>query len=195
MPYINLIQDQRIASRSRESQARLALFGFAAIAGIAFMIYAMLFARVVLESGTLNRTEDGLTRLKPSLAQIDSNKKAEADLTPRLQSLQDAQAMTDRWTRILNHLSVQTPPGVWITSLRSTAVDVTQPVAVVIVGAGTDQAAISEFTLRTQNQPDLDNVELKYTEEQKAPTGISYQFEIDATIKGTEPPKAVAMKP
>ncbi len=187
MPYINLIQEQRAVTRRNEIRARSGFFAFVGITSLAVLGYGALF----LQTADLNSRESKLLfelqRLEPVKKQIDANKAIEADLHPRLTSLEEGQALTDRWVHILDHFTTQTPANTWITNLRSQSNDPQRPVALVVSGMSTGQEPVGEFMLRTQNEPNLEAVTLKYTNEKTTLAGPAIEFELGADVKGTAP--------
>ncbi|HTQ09338.1 MAG TPA: PilN domain-containing protein, partial [Fimbriimonadaceae bacterium] len=128
----------------------------------------------------------------PITKQIDQNGKDLAELTPRLKTLQDAAVSTGRWDRILTHLTVQTPTATWLTGIRCEASDPTKPVQVDFSGIGASQSPIGEFMLRLQNLDDLDDVNLKFTNEKLISASKAIEFEIDANLTGTAEQKVKA---
>jgi Tfp pilus assembly protein PilN len=185
MPLINLIEEQRLAVRKAERAARLAFFGFVG----STMLGVVAIGFLVFQSERLKSQESELraqiVRVKPILAQIEANKADIAAMNPRLETLEGAQQITDRWARILAHLTVQTPDSTWLTSLRSTAADPAKPIEVSLAGLSTHQEPVGEFILRLQGCEDLDTVTLKYTQEKVEQSGKAVEFEIGAGIAGT----------
>lgn len=133
-----------------------------------------------------------LNKLSPIIAQIEENEKEQGTLTPRLQTLQQAQQQTDRWTHILQHLRTQTPSETWLTAMQSSALQADKPTSLVIQGVSRAQEPIGEFILRIENEPDLENVALHYTQEKHSTTGNkAIDFEMAADISGSEDQKPV----
>jgi Tfp pilus assembly protein PilN len=121
--------------------------------------------------------------------QIESIKQLESELQPRLTSLQDAQQLTDRWIHILDHFTTQTPRNTWLTNLRSAANDPQRGVMVTLIGMSTAQDPVGEFMQRAQNEPNLENLVLKYTNEKPTLAGPAIEFELEAEVAGTAPKK------
>ena len=91
MPMINLIEEQRLAAIKDERKAQSAFLTFVG-AGV---LTAIAFGFFSFEKDKLHREEArmkaDIQKLAPVLAQIDSNTKESADLSPRLTTLEEAQ--------------------------------------------------------------------------------------------------------
>ena len=185
MPYINLIQEQRLLVSGNERKARSFFLLFAGILAASGAAYGFLSMETMFVSRQADGIQQQNKKNEPLVKQIKQNGKDLADLTPRMKTLQDAQTITDRWNHILNHLAVQTPQSAWLTGLRCMAADPTKPIQVNILGIAPAQSPIGEFILRLQNLPDLDNVTLKYTNEKLVASSKAVEFEVDSDMVGT----------
>ncbi len=192
MPFINLIADQRFAIQQRVKQSRIAFLGAAAVASIGVVSFGYLSYLAGSEGAHLAQLNSEQEKTYPLQQQIAANSKAEDDLKPKLQTLQDAQTITAKWSDILGHLTTQTPAGLWLTNIRSAGTDPTQPVEANFIGDSTSQALISDYVFRLQNCDSLTNVTLKFTEQKATSSQKKTDFEIDAQVVGTadQKPKA-----
>lgn len=185
MPYINLIQEQRLAAQASERKARSFFFIFVGALTVSVLSYGFLSVESMLVGGQAAAIDTQNKKNLPLVKQIEKNTKDLAELTPRLNTLQDAQTVTDRWNRILSHLVVQTPSTAWLTAIHCMSTDPTKPTQITFSGVSTAQAPIGEFIMRLQNLPDLDNVNLKYTNEKLISTTRATEFQLDCDIVGT----------
>ncbi len=187
MPLINLIETRRIAARREERGVRIGLFTLCGTASVCILGYGFLF----LQAEGLSQEEQTLTatkaKLEPLLKRIDEDERERADLEPRLKSLVDAQKLTGRWGRILQHMTLNTPSGTWLTAVRCT-VEAEKPVSISLAGVGKDQAHAAEFMMRVQNASDLENVHLNFTQEKMLEKESAIEFEVGGDIVGTTPP-------
>ncbi|RYG88876.1 hypothetical protein EON77_00050 [bacterium] len=187
MPLINLIETRRIAARREERGVRIGLLTFCSTTAICILGYGFLFLQtegLVQEQRTLTAAKE---KLAPLLKRIDEDEKERSDLEPRLKTLGDAQKLTGRWGRIMQHMTTNTPRGAWLTSVRCVA-QPDKPVSIALGGVGQDQSEAAEFMMRLQNDPDLDNVQLNFTQEKMLDKTSAIEFEVGADITGTEPP-------
>lgn len=197
MPHINLIEVRRIAARRAEKNVRVGLLTLSGTAAVCIVGYGYLF----LQAEGLNQEESRLAaakkKLDPLLKEIASDTEERSGLEPRLKSLTDAQTLTGRWGRILQHLTLNTPKGAYLTAVRCVGSDATQPVSLSLAGVGRDQADAAEFMMRVQNASDLENVQLRFTQEKVMDKSKAIEFEVGADIAGTTPeqPKAKEEKP
>jgi len=194
MPLINLIQEQRLAAKRDETRARSYFFGFVGIGILSVGGYLTLLLQTELLQGQEMKMRAEIQKVKPLLAQKDANDKQFQELSPRVKTLEDAQLITARWDRLLTHLSKQTPAHTWVTGMRCTASDPEKPITVSFVGVGTSQVPVGEFILRLQNSTDLENVQLKYTQDKIINLEHAVEFEIDADIAGSVDKKDTVKK-
>lgn len=194
MPLINLIQEQRLAIRRDETRARSYFFAFVGLGVLSVGGYLA----TLLETDHLGVEEmqikAQIQKIKPLIAQIDANDEKYSELSPRVKTLEDAQLFTARWDRILNHLSTQTPPHTWLTAVRCTAADPDKPISVAFIGMAEAQEPIGEFILRLQNSQDLENTQLKYTQEKMVNQSKGIEFEIDSDVAGSAEVKDAVKK-
>ena len=185
MPLINLIQEQRLALMREQRRARslFLLFTGTLVASVGtYGALAFQSDRLEQEAAKLN-TE--IQRMAPLLAQIEKQDNERKALLPRLKSLEDAQATSERWSRILYHVSTQTPPDVWLTGFRSVSNDPSAPVMVTFQGMAMAQEPVGEFILRLQNAEDLERVNLKFTQEKLVNATRTKEFQLEAAVVGT----------
>ncbi|CAN5506653.1 hypothetical protein BH11ARM1_BH11ARM1_08840 [soil metagenome] len=189
MPNINLIQEKRALSHRAEVRARTGFLTFVAIVVVSGLSFLMLLTK----SGALQSEEADLNaqlqKLQPSVSIIENNQKRMRELEPRLTSLQEAQGLTQKWVRILTHFENQMPKDTWLTQIRSVGSDPEKPIAITLNGLSMSQDPISEFILRTQNEPDLSSIALGFTNERVGAYGQTIEFEIGGELAGSAPDK------
>jgi Tfp pilus assembly protein PilN len=190
MPFLNLIQEHVLAAKRERKRSRFALLTLtltaaAALGGNGYCLYEA--DQVGAEISHLKAQAE---KHKEMLAQIELNRREMLDIAPRLDTLGNAQVMTKRWSTILDHLAKQTPPGAWLTAVRSTASSPEQPLQTSFQGLSTRQELVGEFILRLQACMELENVSLKFTAEKIASQGKGIEFDVIANVAGTAEKKA-----
>ena len=183
MPFINLIQEQRLAIRRDETRARAFLYAFGGVAGLSVLAISGLFIQSEALKADENRLKVELQKIKPMNEQIAKINTTYNDLHPRVTTLQDAQTITHRWDNILTHLTTQTPNKIWLTAVRCTASDPEKPVTISLTGIADAQEPVGEFILRLQNLEDLENIQLRFTQEKIAASFKGTEFQLDTDIK------------
>jgi Tfp pilus assembly protein PilN len=185
MPLINLIQEQRLAARKNEQAARLFFMTF--VSSAALSVVSLGFLTFLKESADSEQSALSVKaqKLKPILDEIETNLSEYGKLSPRLKTLEDAQETTNRWNRIMAHLSTQTPTETWLTQIRAMQSDPKTPVQISFTGLSARQELIGEYILRLQGCTDLLNVGLKFSQEKNVQLGRQLEFEIGADIDGT----------
>lgn len=190
MPLINLIQEQRLAEKRGESKSRAFFMGFVGSAVVGLGAVGFLMFKTEQAQGEKSTLEANAQKLKPLLTKIEETE-AEYNLVgPRVETLQAARGLTDKWDRLLNHLTVQTPDKVWLTSIRGQAQDPKQPITISFGGLANKQELIGEFQLRLQGSPDLENVNFKFSQEKPVANTHILEFAIDAALKDTTEEKS-----
>lgn len=185
MPYINLIQEQRLARKRNESKTRTFTFVFLGAAVASVLGFGFFYLQSALYHAEKSRLEAQLARNAPLIAQIGEYQAQYAELAPRLKTLEDAQLVSARWGRIMTHIAHQTPKPAWLTAVRVQANDPAKPISLSFIGVAPAQEPISEFILRMQNSKDLENVNLKFTQEKMVNALKAVEFEVTADIVGT----------
>lgn len=189
MPYINLIEEQRLAIKANERMARTFFAVFVGILVAGGGTYGFLTFSAEAVAGQAAEVQAQNQKNAPIEKEIEANQQLLAELTPRLATLTDAQVITDRWNHILTHLTMQTPSQAWLTGVRCQSSDPAKPIEISFNGVAEAQAPIGEYTMRLQNLPDLENVNLKYTNEKLVADKTGTEFEIGASIVDTSEKK------
>lgn len=191
MPFVNLIHEQRVAAERADRKSKLFFLAFVAV----MISSAGGFAVTSFADRGIHDQEAALQaqieRAKPLIAQTQANQLEKSKLTPRLQTLTDAQGDTQRWNRVLSYLTTQTPTQAWLTAVRCTNADPKKAVQVTFSGVAMSQVPVGEYILRLQNSPDLANVNLSYTQEKLIQQTKTTEFQVDADLAGTEPKKSL----
>jgi len=185
MPIINLIQEQRLNAFKQEQRTRIAFLTFVGAASLAVFGYGIIFyERSSLETEISRQTAD-LEKAKPIVDQIEKIDRDMGEMKPRLDTLTDASKQTDRWSHILHHLQTQTPVDTWLTGMQSSGSDSSKPIQLTLQGTGKAQEPIAEFVLRVQNEPNLENVALHFTQQKRVITGNAIDFEVGGDLAGS----------
>ena len=185
MPFINLIEEQRLAQRRESAKAKTALVVLAGVAG--FVMIGCGFFFVVGESfdGEISAMKKEAEKVKPLLTEIEGVNKQIAMMAPKLTTLKSAQELTAKWDSILNHLTIQTPKGIYMTSLRCQAADPSKPIEVTFSGMSTQLQTVGEFILRMQGCEQLEGVALKNTQERLMASTTGIEFDVLAGVAGS----------
>jgi Tfp pilus assembly protein PilN len=185
MPLINLIQDQRLQIRQTERRARAYFFAFVGSTILGVTAYGFLLFLTEVQLTEKSRLEAATQKNAPITKETEANTRLVNQMAPRVQTLEDAQLTTDRWGRILSHLATNTPKGVWLTAVRASATDPEKPIEVSFVGIGDTQDRVGELIMRIQNSSDLEDVNLRFTQEKLVQQGRGIEFDVKAGIVGT----------
>lgn len=182
MPLVNLIQEQRMTIRQREQQVRMLLLGVLGIGAVSFLTAGYF----TFEAVRYNLNSDALVaqkeKLKPLIQDLDSKEHMIAAMAPRVTTLATAQQKTAQWYSILTHLTTNTPEGIWLTEVKCSQPAPDKPTEVSISGLSTTQESVGIFIMRLEASPELENVQLKYTQEKQGQNTRSTQFELSAIL-------------
>jgi Tfp pilus assembly protein PilN len=185
MPLINLIETQILAAAKEQQKTRVSkmtLVGTSAIMGLGYLVLA---GQGLGLASQQSQTETKIKTLKPLISQIENLKKEESIMAPKLRTLEDARELTNKWSRLMVHLTRNTPTNVWLTQVRSVAVDIEKPIQVTFNGIGKSNTEAGEMMLRMQNSADLEAVNLVGTAEKQLEKTTAFDFEIRGDIVGT----------
>lgn len=185
MPFINLIEEQRLAQRREGTRAKTALFVLSGVAGLTVVGCGFLFLAGEALDSEVVRLKNEAAKVKPMLEEIESVNNEVASMEPKLRTLESAQELTLRWDEILNHLTVQTPGEIYLTNLRCQASDPAKPIEIQFSGMGQRLQTIGEFILRLQSCGQLETVNLKNTQEKMIANATGIEFDILANVAGT----------
>ena len=189
MPFINLIHEQRLQAQRNEKRSKGSFIALVAISSFVVVGWGFITFQIDRARSEQARLRGEIQRQTPIISEISLNEKANMILEPKVKTLEDGQKLTDKWSRILAHMAVQTPKGVWLTALRSASIDEENPTTVSLVGLSPDQSPVGEYILRLQNAKDLESVNPKNTHPKDFGGKPMVEFEITAQIKGTAKPK------
>lgn len=185
MPYVNLIQEERLIAQQLERRTRTFFGTFVGSVALTLGVFGFFFFRAESLESEENALRAQAAKAQPLLDKIAENKLQKDELQPRVQTLQDAQAMTGKWGGVLEYLSTQTPPQTWLTAVRSSISDLTKPVNIAFAGLSDRQELVGEYILRLQSCKELENVQLRFTAEKPVADTRAIEFEISSDLMGT----------
>lgn len=187
MPNVNLIAEQR--SQYRRSARKTQVWFFASSATAVMSLFAVGFLLLATESkkGELRGLQAEYEKQSPIRDEIEKNGDALGLLKPRLDTLISARASTEKWSTILNHISLTMPEGTFLTNVRSQSPnDPSKPIEFELTGMSLEQNLIGSFMIALQGCPEFGTVALRYTEEKRAQQGTGLEFAISTSIAGSE---------
>lgn len=192
MPFINLIEEQRIAEKREQAQSRTALMVLSSVCalgavGCGFMWLAI--EGLDSEAAALQKEAD---KVRPLQEQISDVQSLIGAMGPKFNTLENAQKLTGKWDVVLNHLTTQTPREIWLTNIRTQASDPTKPIEVSFIGMGQQLQTIGEYMLRLQTCEMLQSVGLKFTQEKMVSERTGIEFEITSQLAGSAEEEKVA---
>jgi Tfp pilus assembly protein PilN len=194
MPTVNLIQEQRTLIRQREGQIRALALVTVGLGAVAFLSAGYFMFEAARHQVMYLALEDKKRAMKPMLDQLAANQREATQLKPRLTTLQEAVKTTGKWSNVLNHLSTNTPRGVWLTNVRCSAATATKAATITFIGHGTNLELIGEFMARLGLCADVNQPVLRFTQERLVGRTPLLEFEISAEMKGGPEKKKVADK-
>jgi Tfp pilus assembly protein PilN len=185
MPFINLIEEQRLAIRQGRAKARTGMLVFIATTTVSVLGCGWLFLESENMTSEIARLQNEARKSEPVIKQIEAAQAEVAALGPKLNTLENAIETTGKWETVLSHLTTQTPKGLWLTNVRCVSSDPSKPIEVNFQGISARLDTIGEFILRMQGCKELENVNLKYTQEKMLASGQGIEFEVNSSLAGT----------
>ena len=186
MPSINMIAPRRMEKLRLEKRARYLAFIFVAEIVLVVLI-GMGLSFKWWETASQSANYDAqLTKLKPTVDEIESYRSSTKKLKPKLDLLDEAKERTMSWYGMLDKMMETLPLHCRLTrmSIVSTSNSDTSSAAktqqLTLFGVAVSQAKVGETMLRMQGVPELDNVELHYAQTPPNKVSKDVEFEIGA---------------
>jgi Tfp pilus assembly protein PilN len=186
MPLINLIHEHRMARRREDRKVAGLMLGFGGSLVLSTLVWGSLFLSAQYLDSERLALQAEVDKVKPTIKMIESSEQQYSILSPRLTTLEDAALSTQRWGRVLDHISRSIPTGTWLTLIRCSQAAPTDPVIIEMQGIAPDLGASSEAILRLQGSKDLENVNVRYTQEEMIDELRLIKFEVVAGVKGSQ---------
>lgn len=185
MPRINLILEQQVSKKALARKAQGAMLAFGLTTAIGSVINIYLFSQMDSLNAGLGSAKKRLEHLQPLQKKIEENQNRLSETGPRLTTLTMAQEATQRWSRMLNHMTRNTPTNVWLTGIRCEQGLPTDPVKMTVTGMSSNQTLIGDLLLRLKANPDYQSAELGYSDSERLENTVQTKFEITTQIAGT----------
>jgi len=201
MPSINMIAVRREEKRRQEQNIRKLLSAIIGEIGLVVAVAFVMTARILVTQNEINRLNDRVRALQPSVTKIQDLQTQTAALLPKVQTLDGAKADTLFWYKNFYAVTMSLPPKTWLTSLATgggpAAAGITPGAAggddptLNLVGVAMSQAVVGETMLHMNQSPSLDHVDLAFVQQQKLGTADAVSFQMTVHLK----PEASTFKP
>lgn len=190
MPSVNMIAAKRAEKKKLEEHVRIALITVLGLIAIAIGILSFMTARVYGTTHAIRNVDEELRKIQPTVEKIKDYEAQINELMPRLNLLTESRDQTLLWYRVLQNMSYSMPEQTWLTSMATKVTSTagtdgkTDQITVVdLKGLSSSQRLVGEAMLRLNQAPDLDGVDLVYTQIGSA-TGLNVlDFNITAKLK------------
>jgi Tfp pilus assembly protein PilN len=188
-----MIAARRQESKQTEKRVRIMFLVVASEIAIGLAVMSFMTACVYSAGKSIEQTEYKLKKSQPIVNRIDGYTKAVERLQPKLKLLSDSRGATMLWCGVLHDLSASMPEKTWLTGLVTTS-EVTAPpphskeqpetkVLLSLHGMSTSQRLVGDAMLRLSQCPELDKVNLNYTEKGNSAGFDGIGFDITAALK------------
>ena len=192
MPSINMIAPRRAEKMRLERDMRRLVIVIMAELVFAVGLGGWVCTKLLTTSNRISELNDQLSRLQPVVKQIENYQSATRKLVPKMELLNKAKEQTMSWYNILDRLTQSFPQSTYLTRVSTSAAERGEAATKVnLTGISISQSKIGETMIRLQAIPDLENVELHFTQPASVRDAAALEFEIGAQVKGTEPRKGV----
>jgi Tfp pilus assembly protein PilN len=190
MPSINMIAPRRAEKRRMERDMRRLVLVIVGELVCAVALGGWVCTKVVTTHQQIRAYNAQLAQLEPKVKEIEENENATKALKPKMDLLNAAKDGTMRWYNTLDRLTQTMPQSTYLTKLCTTAkTEKGGPIAFDMTGVSVSQARIGEAMLRLAQIPELEKVDLHFTQSANIGKADAIEFEIGATMKGAEQPK------
>lgn len=187
MPSINMIAPRRAEKRRVErAMRRLAVL---ILAELVFVVAlgGWVFTKTITTRATISELNAQLQTLAPKIKGIQLLDKKTAELKPKVDLLNQAKIRTMCWYNTLDRLTQSVPSSTWLTRLSTSTSVGSKDLILNINGLTCEQARVGETMLRLHSNPDFKSVDLHYTQKGNQGTMQAIEFEIGATMLGSDP--------
>jgi Tfp pilus assembly protein PilN len=204
MPSINMIAARRAERKKLEKTIRTTMLVILGQIVLAVGLFSFMTARVCSAGRKLSDLDQELKRIQPTVNEIRHYEAEIKKLTPRLDLLADSREETLLWHSLLRGVSRSMPKNTWLSSLQAKVPEKTETTAsaqagtepakppalsVNLKGISTSQSLVGETMLRLNQCPEIEKVNLSYTQKGSAVKDTAIEFEIVAELKADEPQK------
>ncbi len=189
MPSINMIAPRRAEKRRMERDMRRLCLVIVGELVCAVALGGIVCTKIITTGKSINSLNAKIAQLQPTVREIEKNEEATKALKPKLDLLNQAKDDTMRWYNTLDRLTQSMPQSTYLTRLATGKAPNQGAAAVNLTGISISQARIGEAMLRLADIPELDTVDLHFTQSSVINGSSAIEFEIGATFEGTEPPK------
>lgn len=195
MPSINMIAPRRAEKRRVErAMRRLAVL---ILAELVFVVAlgGWVFTKTITTHATIAELDAQLQALAPKIKNIQLLDKKTAELKPKVELLNEAKTRTMCWYNTLDRLTQSVPALTWLTRISTTTSVASKDLVLNINGLTCEQARVGETMLRLSSNPDFKSVDLHYTQKGNQGPAQAIEFEIGATMVGSDKDKSKGVKP
>ncbi len=202
MPSINMIATRRAERKKLERQVRMAALAVLSLVVVGFAIMSFMTARIYATERAIDKLDEQLASIQPTVKQIAEYEGETKKLQPRLELLADSREKTLLWYSVMQNLSRSMPDKTWLTNISTVKSAENQrsapaasssggPVAAAAAapkvnlklrGTSVSQMMVGEAMLRLNRWPEFQQVDLAYTQQGGNPEVETIEFEINAQL-------------
>ena len=198
MPSINMIAARRAEKRRQEQNTRKLVYGIAAEFGATAVIVSVMYARLLAVNGSVGDLNTEISKLQPTVNQIQLMQKETQDLQPKVATLDGAKADTLFWYNDLYAVTSCLPPKTWLTTLGTagTSGDGSPGTAgsgdpqLSLSGVALNQSTVGTAILQMNQSPRLDHVDLAMVTQGKTGLVPTVTFQMTVHLKPEAAPAA-----
>jgi len=197
MPSINMIAARRAERKKLEKRIQLAILVILIQVFLALSFFGFVTAKICSANRTIGKLDKDLKSLQPKVLEIKHYETEIRKLKPRLDLLADAREQTLLWYSLMRGVSRSMANKTWLSSLRVSSPESTnqvaqqgsesagkpQAVTVNLKGVSMSQALVGETMLRLNQCPEVQRVDLNFTQKGAASLEDAIEFEIVAALK------------
>lgn len=188
MANVNLISARR-AERVRLTKIAKAMFAATiGVSGLGLVAVLIVGGQVMSTRSQVEAADRELEKLRPIIAEMESDQRERSVLLPKLTTLTEAQQQTRRWFGMMEGFKRAVPEQTWLTNVSVERTPDTQTLK--LNGVTVNQSRVGETMYRLSQQPDFyKKVDLRYTQTLNSQTQNSVEFELAAQLNLPEPKK------
>ncbi len=186
---INLLPLREARRRAGIRQQLMHLvFGLVVTGGAAVLVQLRLAADVELLQTRVAQMDHDIKQFQPQLDQVAKFRKRKGELQKKIEVIDGLDKARSGPVRVMHELATRTPERLWITKLEAKGGTLSMK------GASLDNEIVAVFLRDLEASPYFENVDLGGTKLGTKRDLKLVEFDIQATLAGTQAPAAAAGK-
>lgn len=197
MPSINMIAARRAEKLKLEKNVRVMFLVVVGELAVTLALLSFMTAQVYGANRSISDFDQKLKKIQPTVEKIKYYNSEITNLQPRLSLLADTREQTLTWYNIMQELGHSMPERTWLNGISATQASASQSTdaegkeisgaKLSLRGVSANQRLVGETMLKLNRFPEIDKVDLNFTQKGGDATLETVEFDMAATLKSDKP--------